>query len=72
MNEASASLLLDTNALIFLAAGTLPKASVEAFLRASSAGPVLISPISAWEIGALAQRGGRGADRPRACWTCRS
>jgi PIN domain nuclease of toxin-antitoxin system len=52
----SRALLLDTNAAIFLAAGQLPDTVVERLVFAGLADGVFVSPISAWEVGLLAQR----------------
>lgn len=53
-------LLLDTCAIIYRAEGrTMTKGSTSAIDRAAAANGVLISPVSAWEIGLLSR-----ADRP--------
>lgn len=49
-------LLLDTNAAIFLAAGTLDAEIVDALVHAGLADGVFVSPVSAWEIGLLSDR----------------
>jgi len=50
------ALLLDTCALIWLANGdTLAPAALQRIREAAAAGGVLVSPISAWEIGLLAR-----------------
>ena len=46
-------LLLDTNAAIFLAEGTLQSAVLEVIIQAAIAGGLLLSPVTAWEIGSL-------------------
>jgi PIN domain nuclease of toxin-antitoxin system len=48
-------LLLDTHALIWIVAkAPMSPASLAAVRQAASAGEVLVSPVSAWEIGLLA------------------
>jgi PIN domain nuclease of toxin-antitoxin system len=50
------ALLLDTCALIWLANGdTLAPAALQRISDAAAAGGVLVSPVSAWEIGLLAR-----------------
>lgn len=49
-------ILLDTHAAIWAASGTLPKAVARSIDAASERGELLISPITAWEIGVLAQK----------------
>ena len=65
MSEPLGSLLLDTHALIWLIANRLRPGISEDIARAGLERPVLVSPISAWEIGLLAQRGEPGLDTPR-------
>ena len=52
-------ILLDTGALLLVANGTpLAKPAVDAMMAvADSPGAICVSPISAWEIGALVARG---------------
>jgi PIN domain nuclease of toxin-antitoxin system len=59
MSEASAPLLLDTCALIWIAEDALiSEPAAEALNRSYRAGrPVYVSPISAWEVGMLISRG---------------
>lgn len=52
----SRSLLLDTNAAIYFAAGKLSASVVDRVVHAGLADGVFVSPVSAWEIGLLAQR----------------
>ncbi|MBX9698818.1 MAG: type II toxin-antitoxin system VapC family toxin [Acetobacteraceae bacterium] len=50
------AVLLDTCALIFLANGEVMEgAALTAIMAATPAGGVLVSPISAWEVGLLAR-----------------
>lgn len=63
MAEPPRGLLLDTHVLIWLAAGSLAKAPADALAAAALEAPLLVSPISAWEVGLLA--GKQGRDRPR-------
>src|SRR5260370_2239388 len=59
MSEASAPLLLDTCALIWIAEDALiSEPAVEALNSSYRTGrPVYVSPISAWEVGMLISRG---------------
>jgi PIN domain nuclease of toxin-antitoxin system len=51
-------LLLDTNALVYLAEGLPMRGTALAEIEAAGrAGAVLVSPVSAWEVGLLAARG---------------
>jgi PIN domain nuclease of toxin-antitoxin system len=51
-------ILLDTCALLWTVNGDpLSSASLKAINKASTAGALFLSPVSAWEIGILAQRG---------------
>ena len=52
MNNA---ILLDTNAAIWLAEGTLPVASLALIVEATIEGQALVSPATAWEAGLLAK-----------------
>lgn len=63
-------LLLDTNAAIFLAHSETLTASAEQVLRdAEETGrPVLLSPISAWELGLLVSRGRLALAEPPLAW----
>lgn len=62
MSEETGRLLLDTHAFIWFVAGTLASDTVELLLDASGVGGLLVSPITAWEIG-LMSRDAR-SDRP--------
>ena len=54
-------LLLDTHALLWLDNGDpLSAAAHEAIRQAAPAGGVLVSPVSAWEIGLLVSKGRLG------------
>ena len=46
-------LLLDTNAAIFLAEDMLQPAVLEVIIQGAIAGGLLLSPVTAWEIGLL-------------------
>ena len=51
-------ILLDTHAVLWATGGTLSSGAVEMLEAASDAAvPVMISPISAWEVGMLVARG---------------
>ena len=51
-------LLLDTHALLWLDSGApMTRASIAAIDDAAGRGEVLVSPVSAWEIGLLVQKG---------------
>ena len=53
------AVLLDTNAIIWLVSeAPMAPDSVDTIRRAADAGQLLVSPISAWEIGLLAMSGG--------------
>lgn len=52
------ALLLDTHAAIWLAAGSLSEPIVEQIVFAGLADGVFVSPVSAWEIGLLANSKG--------------
>lgn len=58
-------LLLDTNALIFLANGGLEPQAADIVVAAGMQAGVLISPVSAWEIGLLSRAGAEGSGRLR-------
>ena len=64
MAEGEARLLLDTHALVWTAAGTLESAAADAIVAAAQTGGVLVSSVSAWELGLLA-RPRAGAPRLR-------
>ena len=64
MSEAEAKLLLDTHALVWTAAGMIESRAAEAIVSAAQAGGVLVSSVSAWELGLLA-RPRTGAPRLR-------
>ena len=53
----SPPLLLDTCALIWMLNGDRLQGEAEAALRAASPGQIVVSPISAWEIGQLVSKG---------------
>ncbi|CAN5126556.1 type II toxin-antitoxin system VapC family toxin [soil metagenome] len=63
-------LLLDTNAAIFLAHGeTLTPGAEEILIDAEDTGrPVLLSPITAWELGLLVSRGRLALAQPPLAW----
>lgn len=62
-------LLLDTHALLWLDNGDpLSAAAHEAIRRAAPAGGVLVSPVSAWEIGLLVSKGRLGLDLEPVAW----
>lgn len=64
MTDAPVGLLLDTCAVIWLANGELPQPVVDAVMVAAISASTFISPVSAWEIGMLANpRGNRPALR---------
>ena len=65
MAETAGSLLLDTHAFVWFVAGTLPPRAAETIIARARARPVLVSPITAWELGLLAQATGSGGGRPR-------
>ena len=54
MSGVPTGLLLDTCAVIWLANGELSQAVVEVLMMAALSAGVFISPVSAWEIGMLA------------------
>jgi PIN domain nuclease of toxin-antitoxin system len=63
------TVLLDTNAIVFLGAGLPVRAearrAVDAALQADG---VLVSPVSAWEIGLAAARGRLQLNQPVIAW----
>jgi PIN domain nuclease of toxin-antitoxin system len=60
------ALLLDTCAVIWLQnEAEMTKSAVEAILRAGQTGDVLISPVSAWEIGLMTRPGTRQVPGPQ-------
>ena len=67
------TILLDTCAAIWLAAGSKVSQPAEEALNAAWATgePVYISPITAWEIGLLAQRGRLASPHPPKVWFSR-
>lgn len=54
MTSRPRAVLLDTCAVIWLARGELDPATVDLLVHAGSADGVFVSPVSAWEIGMLA------------------
>ncbi|HEY5258706.1 MAG TPA: type II toxin-antitoxin system VapC family toxin [Candidatus Baltobacteraceae bacterium] len=50
-------ILLDTHAAVWAADGTLPKSVSSAIDAAAERGELLLSPITAWEIGNLVRKG---------------
>jgi PIN domain nuclease of toxin-antitoxin system len=64
VTEAGTKLLLDTHALVWTAAGTIESSAADAIVAAAQAGGVLVSSVSAWELGLLA-RPRQGAPRLR-------
>ena len=62
-------ILLDTHALVWVTRGELQGRVTDLLDRASAeAVPVLISPISAWEVGMLVARGRIALPSPPAVW----
>ena len=55
MSEGEARLLLDTHALVWTAAGTIEPPAADAIVAAARAGGVLVSSVTAWELGLLAR-----------------
>ena len=55
MSEPGDRLLLDTHALLWSMAGTLDGKVVEAIAKAVQANGLLVSPVSAWELGMLSR-----------------
>lgn len=65
-------ILLDTHAVIWLAAGTeLTDSARDAIETARNNGGVLVSTVSAWEIGALVRKGRLRFDLPPSAWMAR-
>jgi PIN domain nuclease of toxin-antitoxin system len=64
------TILLDTCAAIWLVAGSKVSQPAEEALNAAWAAgePVYISPITAWEVGLLAQRGRFASPHPPKVW----
>lgn len=58
------AVLLDTNAAIWLAAGTLSEPIVDRLVFAGLADGVFVSPVSAWEVGLLASGKAKGMFLP--------
>ena len=50
-------ILLDTHAAVWGANGTLPRATAKIVDAAAERGELLLSPVSAWEIGLLVRKG---------------
>ena len=64
MSAALGGVLLDTCALIWLVNGDLDESPArEAIIAAAEAGNVLVSTVSAWEVGLLSRPNARGATR---------
>jgi PIN domain nuclease of toxin-antitoxin system len=62
-------LLLDTHAALWLDAGAkMRKAALDAIESARSHGGVLISPVTAWEIGVLVRKNRIALDLSAAAW----
>lgn len=62
-------LLLDTHAVLWLDNGDpLSAAAREAIRKAAPAGGVLVSPVSAWEIGLLVRKGRLALDLEPLAW----
>lgn len=57
-------ILLDTHAAIWYAEGRLSRSARDAAFEAKRAGSLLLSPISAWEIGLLVARRRLRLERP--------
>lgn len=65
-------LLLDTHAALWLDSGAPMAAEALAAIEAAAAGPgVLLSPVSAWEIGLLVAKGRITLDLPAPAWLAR-
>jgi PIN domain nuclease of toxin-antitoxin system len=66
VTAASGSVLLDTCAVIWLANGDrLRQQAVDAIVAAGLSGSILVSPVSAWEVGLLARPRGRDHAPPQ-------
>ena len=62
-------ILLDTCAVLWLANNdALAAEAEEALAKASETGAILVSPITAWEIGTLVARGRIALSRPPRAW----
>jgi PIN domain nuclease of toxin-antitoxin system len=61
-------ILLDTCALLWLANGDDLAAKAQAALAAAEAQGILVSPISAWEVGVLVASGRIALSRPPHAW----
>jgi len=57
-------ILLDTHALLWFAEGSLSERAATDIVAASAENALLLSPVSAWEIGLLVARGRLRLDRP--------
>lgn len=55
VGEGEPKLLLDTHALVWTATGTIESPAADAIVAAAQAGGVLVSSVSAWELGLLAR-----------------
>ena len=55
MADDAARLLLDTHALVWTVAGTLAPEATGAIVAAAQSGGLLVSSVSAWELGLLAR-----------------
>lgn len=64
MSELPARLLLDTHTLVWLVQGKLPHRSTSIIDQVSAKGAVLVSTVTAWEIGLLHRKALRGAAAP--------
>jgi PIN domain nuclease of toxin-antitoxin system len=65
-------LLLDTHTALWLDSGAPMAGAALAAIEAAAAGPgVLLSPVSAWEIGLLAAKGRITLDLPAPAWLAR-
>jgi PIN domain nuclease of toxin-antitoxin system len=64
VTEGGTKLLLDTHALVWTVDGTIEAPAADAIVAAAQSGGVLVSPVSAWELGLLA-RPRAGAPRLR-------
>jgi PIN domain nuclease of toxin-antitoxin system len=63
------ALLLDTCAIIYIATGRAMRAEAHREIRVASLGDgILVSPISAWEIGLLCSRRGMAFDPDPKTW----
>jgi PIN domain nuclease of toxin-antitoxin system len=62
------AILLDTCAALWIGDKETLTAQAEAALAAADRGAILVSPITAWEIGLLASRGRIALSRPAHIW----